>query len=517
MVQKIPLFSGGPARTPSVPLQPASPVTLNRANNGFNNTLAPVHFSGGFAKIASGTINRVQKIFDQMDSSYLYSFLALDVVALWIARVAIGWTRGRDDYDPTTDSENIGKEPLQILGKTMWRDFKGLNHQNALEELLREMLTAPGCLGAPTLLYALATFQSRGKAFWLGQKDFNELKNAFIKHMDEQIGTKSGEITQSEYQKNIKQFLVGLFDDQAMLKTNVSINSTLSTKYGQASQKEISVGQFIEKWADKWSDNAVQSIDKTNRHTVDKTLNQLNDDLLEIIAHQYNRQHKTNEMLYESRKITTRLLETLKQPEKRSLTSLLSNLVNFKDYAMDAFTEHNQMNQSKFTEMAEFLARKVGRNKLLTIISGVGLGSLWLVLLPRFVQRGEHYPANRKDHRKESNQKTTIHQHTPSIQSHTTPTRLEQPIKAQSKPVKKETMAAQPTHPFNLTSYPPLPPQAQNVFLRNQQTRAPQPFYPVYPSRAYSPHPFYSNAPQNRSSHFAYPPFVSSPYLGEPS
>ncbi len=411
-----------------------------------------------FQRMGTGFVDGLQKTFNKIDSSYLYSFLALDVVALWIARVWIGWVRGRDDYDPITDEQNAGKGPAEVLLKTFWRDLKGLNHQNAFEELSREVLTAPGCLGAPTLLFALATFKSRGQAFWLGQKDFNGLKNAFIKHINDSGIDQTRPLSSVQSKTLVKDFVSQIFDDSALLKTKVTPSDKLVKKYGLNSKTTVPIGQFIEKWTDQWAEHALQSMDKSKRHGVDKILHELNDDLQEIIIHQYNRGQKAKDTLFESRKIKTRFFSALNKPEKHSLDAILSNLVNFKDYAVDTIQTHNKTTRSKLTEMAEFIARKVGRNKLLATVIGVGLGSLWLVLLPRLVQRGEHYPANRQDYASKPPKKAP-HEHQ---------TITEKSLPSSSDANRRQTYRPNPNIPPNPRRfYPASRQQAPNFYPGN--------------------------------------------------
>ncbi len=414
------------------------------------------------------------KIFNLISEEYLYAFLALDVVALWITRILKGLDRGKITYDPKTDPKAKDMGPWEQLKYTWRKNIQGLNWANAREEALREILTGPGALIMPTLVYAYARNKYKGSAMQLGYPAMVEMKNTYIDHLSRShLNGITGKISAKEYTRNLSDFVVNLFDDphglhrkdpkyrelQEMLKHRIEIAHPAT---GQTSR--VTVREYIRSWADEWAKKATEPITKPPK--IDgKSFDEMAKELKEALIHKYNRQVMPNGAAHSGEVLVRTLQESGKggkptsKIQLRSLDEVLNNLKYFKDYANTVYETHTKTPNSKIAEVAEYGYRRLTRNKFVFAIIATLVASLYLFTLPRLVQKEGHYPANRLYQEGEENAG-----------------------KDQAPPKKTQPSAPQPTRPVNPPVRVPFQPGGPPPVIPTRFSPQPQPFIPPYPA-----------------------------------
>ncbi len=180
--------------------------------------LKPQFSASVIKRIGTSTSHNLAKVFDKVDSDYLWGFLALDVVAMWVPRFVVGLTRGRYEYDPTSDPSNTGISPWQQMSKSIHKNLAGLNYANLAEEAIREIFTAPGVLLLPTLIFLVAYASQKNKSSWLSYSSLGKLSGTFNHHLNEIDNELKGKAFNYNdanhrdlYNKKVKTFFTNLF------------------------------------------------------------------------------------------------------------------------------------------------------------------------------------------------------------------------------------------------------------------------------------------------------------------
>jgi len=218
---------------------------------------ASPEFGANSLRTAGMKINYgLSRLFDTIDANYLWSFLALDVVAMWLPRFVVGLARGRYEYEPTTDPSNVGLSPWQQLGKTIHKNVAGLNYTNFAEDFVREFFTAPGVLVIPTFLFLWAYNRDRGKGTWMGRKPLNELSYTFNKHLhdlDQTFSSQSKKFdisnpeSRAAYQDKVKAFFKDLFQDGKAVRFDQTNRFAISISRLEKNLKDKGIKVWLQK------------------------------------------------------------------------------------------------------------------------------------------------------------------------------------------------------------------------------------------------------------------------------
>ncbi|MBK8190480.1 MAG: hypothetical protein IPK79_08530 [Vampirovibrionales bacterium] len=363
------------------------------------------------ARAGQRVANPLLRVFNQIDASYLVGFVAMDVVGLWIERIFTGLVAGRYRYDAKADPQNRDLSPWRIHLKSARKNLQGLNWTNMWEELKREALTAPGCLGLPSLAFAWARWKRRTQANELGYTSLKTLTHSF----SEKLGALKGPLTPQAFQSHLKTALSELFPDAAMRATALDTGcEPLARAYGliagiDNTSAAHTYGDFIDQWAERFSQRASEGLSspeplsRQDFKRVSQALVTLNDDLKTALLEHYNRLHGDDVHALNRGDVVTRLWENpasaqgpaIETLQRRPLAKLLNDLTLYKDALQEAFRVHQTQPQGVFAQALRATERRILRSKFAFAMIGTGLGSAWLLMLPHFVQKSARYPATR--------------------------------------------------------------------------------------------------------------------------
>lgn len=360
-----------------------------------------VGFGGeAMARLGTRSVNGLLSVFNQIDSSYLVGFLAMDVVGLWIERIFTGLLAGRYHYDPQADPANRQRSPLQRRVTAARETLKGLNWPNMWEELKREALTAPGCMGLPTLAFIWARWHHGSQALQLGYDSLRRLSDTFAAAFSQAPEALSSQAMTTRFADTVN----GLFVDTAMRAKPLEASlAPLAKAYGLTTEGTATIGDFIDHWAQRWAQQAIAPRPDSPKNTR-KVLEDLAEDLHQVIVEEYNRVHGDQAHALSRDQTLVRLHQALPGPfggteavtRPQNLKALLKDLTLYQGILHQAAQRWlAQPQEMPFATVLRTMQRTLTRQKFVLALAATALGSVWLLMLPNFVQKSKSYPATR--------------------------------------------------------------------------------------------------------------------------
>ncbi|MFN8614478.1 MAG: hypothetical protein U0003_01015 [Vampirovibrionales bacterium] len=392
----------------------------------------------GWSNVQQGTI----KLFDTINREYLYSFFALDIVALWLTRIVTGLVVGRQTVnllENTSHPQSLSAQtPFQLWRNQLWANAQGLNWNNAWETFKREALTGPGCLLLPTLAYEAARRLSNNHTQEMAYPWLQRLHHAAQAALASPTASKGALTAPSWIKATLQEFFTPMASNDALaslraLPLNESLlNQTprsvggrpnsqtirqLMAPYHSSKHLPTTFGHWLDQWMAHYAHRVhheLKSPDATRSHTR-QSLHQIaqshgND--LEAIwqgitRHQGNAlQGLDKEGLLPLRLLeSTRISHTAGQSPTLHLKGTLHThcsiqeftraLKNFSDYWLDLAPKTTPVSKSSLLTQSQQYVSRLVRIKGLATLAGMAIGGLWLYFLPRFVQNSKSYPAAR--------------------------------------------------------------------------------------------------------------------------
>lgn len=173
--------SGGGA-TDRKKLHPAAPAVAKTVTFGASPAAATAQIArrgllGLYRFVPDTLLDDVIGFFNQVNSSYFWALMAMDVIAIWGGRIVTALVRGRVPAPPPEPSEQP-KHPVRQFLDWLKKTFEGFNWDNFQEETWREMLTGPMMFVIPSLLAGAAVWLTRGgRALQLDEAALRGLKS----------------------------------------------------------------------------------------------------------------------------------------------------------------------------------------------------------------------------------------------------------------------------------------------------------------------------------------------------
>lgn len=367
--------------------------------------------------------------FNNVNTSFFYQLFLMDFIALFLTRVSSALVIGREKYNALTDTMRQKRSKTQQRWHQAKENISGLNWQNAKETLVREGLTAPGCLLLPSLAFLGTQKLLGGKAQEMTQRNFNSLYDGMLHHLN---NTPNSSLSQTN-----KALLNQIFDTthnpelqkiftlplkaggtnaleafqklgrQEQLK-NIVIPEALLNPYakeGQSAQSIRSVQQFIDNWSEKW----ISAVDaKHNGQKPAISHKQLIQDFNTLFHKHILTLTQDKPLKRGQLPLSQFVRQTVKNGQvtgqievaEQSIEQALKNLSNFTDYIRQTYrraTKYAGVNQlgQHLIEHAAHARNRLLHHKFFTTLGALAISAGWLYIVPKLSQSHDKYPAIR--------------------------------------------------------------------------------------------------------------------------
>lgn len=368
-----------------------------------------VHFGGMSANLKRSVQASSVRVSQNIVEKFLWSFLALDVLGMWLLRMKVALERGRIPYDANQDPSMQGKPLTVQVKKSVVENTKGLNWINFIEEASRELATGPGVLIIPTLLFSIARRGFAQQATILGYSPLKQLSQGFIQHLDalpaDHVLKQPGlpqDAFQTAYRDTLKQYVGGLLNDPKLAGTNLAEAFTANPALKKAlSAEQLAelpdkpMGEYFAEKMNHWLDTAYQTVDgKAEKAAQRQQLAGIEAPLKTLLMERYNKTLKIADhpdVLYQADVVK------FKHGEK-SLSTFFEELHRWTDYAETVAKEHLKTPGSKLVDVAKGVYQRTIAKKGLLNIGAVALCGSYLIYLAKLVQSHDQYPGERLSH-----------------------------------------------------------------------------------------------------------------------
>lgn len=405
-----PPSSIGPAQTPgaaqalamSKAMFSGAPV-LGRLGKG-------VGFTGG-----------VIEFFNKVNTSFFYQLFLMDFIALFVTRVSSALVIGRDKYDALSDqlrhTRNGMQQQLHQLGETM----KGLNWDNAKEAVVREGLTAPGCLLLPSLAFLATQKLLGGQAQEIKQRNFNALYDGLMTHLQQvpesnlaqtnkALLSQLLDATHNPELAKLKALSVKAGDSKAIQQfkllprshqlKQLVIPEALLKNYGVNNQLPQTIGEFLDQWKARW----VAAVDAQHAGVKPEvSLTQLTDDLdrlfhkhvLPVTSDKPLKRGVLNMGRFVRNSAESGHIQGEFKVIEQPIQSTLKNLSRFTDFVRQTYRQAAKAGGETLLHHATQARHTLMHHKFFTTLVGLAISAGWLYLVPKLSQSHDKYPAIR--------------------------------------------------------------------------------------------------------------------------
>ncbi len=415
------------------------PIQPNKASYAQPVRLQPKPYQPRFGLNMASHMLQPTTWFQLISENFVWAFLAQDVIALWIPRIINALRRGRNPYDPAVDPAMEGRSPLYQLGHSLYKNTKGLNWKNSLEETLREVETGPGLFIAPSIVFGLGSALALGRlAVTMGYHDLQAYKNAFINtvrssqllHRNVPAGTLEKGLTY-EFMKNMlhhghfKAGIDKLLPTSFMKTSEVdqSLVQFLQKAYPQKSLSQVTFKDALNAWLGRWVRLTPQKGKLIDSQFVNKT-NEL-EGLMKRLVFWFN------ESILKNAKHGYLRIPSLGKQAETTTEHFLENIQKFKPFIANTYALAQKNTGKNFggswasrmtnalISASEKVFKGVAIRKLFLGVSGTLLTGMTVVLISGIAQRSKAYPANRNVRLDQLNPHQQRHSGVPEFQGNT--------------------------------------------------------------------------------------------------
>jgi hypothetical protein len=224
--------------------------------------------TAGSVKFGGALLNGSVNTFQNITEVFLWSFLAQDMIAMWLPRVWTSLQEGKVPYDPGQDPAVKNKPFREQVGAWLSGNWKGLNWVNFYEGTKREIATGPGLLAVPAVAYMLnrATLSPAV-----------ELPAESIKGLGEGLQARLGKKTltqKSDLIAETKQYLrEGFADIEQVAKNGLKGSDAKTSDKAKGMAKDIK--KLIETWVNAEVDESVAFADQNGAERVSNGVKRL--------------------------------------------------------------------------------------------------------------------------------------------------------------------------------------------------------------------------------------------------